>query len=250
MGGLFTMSISDIFRINELKANLAQIQEERDSLKKECDASKIKYLRELNKLSGEIAQITREQDALKKELQQAKKQRNAYKKLLPETDLYHQFKKEISLLEQRKLELNKQISDRKDELIILEDSILLQSFGFYTPKYNFENSEIYRRNLEQIRNQQAAMVKSQKAAYCTISVTLNYSAREGERMIKDYVKLLLRSFNNECDASIIKVKFNNIKSIEKKITKAFEILNRLGERVNIVISTDYLNLKLSELYLG
>jgi len=243
------MSISDIFRINELKANLAQIQEERDSLKKECDASKIKYLRELNKLSGEIAQITREQDALKKELQQAKKQRNAYKKLLPETDLYHQFKKEISLLEQRKLELNKQISDRKDELIILEDSILLQSFGFYTPKYNFENSEIYRRNLEQIRNQQAAMVKSQKAAYCTISVTLNYSAREGERMIKDYVKLLLRSFNNECDASIIKVKFNNIKSIEKKITKAFEILNRLGERVNIVISTDYLNLKLSELYL-
>jgi len=250
------MSISDIFRINELKANLAQIQEERDSLKKELA-----------------------------DYQQVRKERDALKKLVPETDIYRQLKNTISLLEKHKIEiaqqvknlesefakkkqelelvyelqeqelkqqicnLNKQISDGKDELIILEDSILLQSFGFYTPKYDFENSEIYRIKLEQIRNQQSAMVKSQKAAYCTQSVTLNYSVKEGERMIKDYVKLLLRSFNNECDASILKVKFNNIKSIEKKITKAFEILNNLGQRMSIVISADYLNLKLSELYL-
>jgi hypothetical protein len=168
---------------------------------------------------------------------------------LPETEIYRQLKKDISLSEQRNLELNKQISDKKDELIILEDSILLQSFGFYTPKYDFENSEIYRIKLEQIRNQQAEMVKSHNAAYCTQSVTLNNSISEGERMIKDYVKLLLRSFNNECDASILKVKFNNIKSIEKKITKAFEILNNLGQRMSIVLSANYLNLKLSELYL-
>jgi len=250
------MSISDIFRINELKANLAQIQEERDSLKKELA-----------------------------DYQQVRKERDALKKLVPETDLYRQLKSTISLLEKHKIEiaqqvknlesefakktqelelvyelqeqelkqqlrnLNKQISDGKDELIILEDSILLQSFGFYTPKYDFENSEIYRIKLEQIRNQQAAMVKSHKAAYCIQSVTLNNSVREGELMIKDYLKLLLRSFNNECDASILKVKFNNIKSIEKKITKAFEILNNLGQRMSIVISADYLNLKLSELYL-
>jgi len=250
------MSISDIFRISELKANLVQVQEERDSLKKELS-----------------------------EYQQVRKERDALKKLVPGTDLYRQLKNAISLLEKHKIEiaqqvknlesefekrklelnltykqqeqelkqqlgnLNKQVSDKKHELIILEDSILLQSFGFYTPKYDFENSEIYRVKLEHIRNQQAAMVKSQKAAYCTQSVTLNNSVREGERMIKDYVKLLLRSFNNECDASILKVKFNNIKSIEKKITKAFEILNNLGQRMTIVISPDYLNLKLSELYL-
>lgn len=250
------MSISDIFRINELKANLAQIQEERDSLKKELA-----------------------------DYQQVRKERDALKKLVPETDIYRQLKSAISLLEKHKIEiaqqvknlesefakkkqelelvyelqeqelkqqicdLNKQVSDKKDELIILEDSILLQSFGFYTPKYDFENSEIYRIKLEQIRNQQAAMVKSQKAAYCITSWTVNTSEKEGKRMIRDYVKLILRSFNNECDASILRVKFNNIKSIEKKITKAFEILNNLGQRMSIVISADYLNLKLSELYL-
>ena len=250
------MSISDIFRISELKANLVQVQEERDLLKKELA-----------------------------DYQQVRKERDALKKLVPETDLYHQLKSTISLLEKHKIEiaqqvkslesefvkrkfdldlsykqreqelkqqlrnLNKQVSDKKDEMIILEDSILLQSFGFYTPRYDFENSEIYRIKLEQIRNQQAAMVKSHKAAYCTTTWSVNESKKEGERMIKDYVKLLLRSFNNECDASILKVKFNNIKSIEKKITKAFEILNNLGQRMTIVISADYLNLKLSELYL-
>jgi DNA repair exonuclease SbcCD ATPase subunit len=45
------------------------------------------------------------------------------------------------------------------------------------------------------------------------------------------------------------VKFNNILSIEKKITKAFDVLNNLGQRMNIVISSEYLRLKLSELYL-
>jgi hypothetical protein len=249
VGGLLAVSILDIFKINELKANLAQVQEERDLLKKDCYALKIKYLRELKKLSEENVLIITERDALKKELQQAKKELDAYRKLLPETDLYRQFKKEIAFLEQQNLELNKQISDKKDELIVLDDGILLQSFGFYTPKYDFQNSEIYRVKLEQIRNQQADMVKSEKAVYCTQSWNVNNSAKEGERMIKDYVKLILRSFNNECDASIINVKFNNIKSIEKKITKAFEILNRLGQRMYITISADYLNLKLAELYL-
>lgn len=68
-------------------------------------------------------------------------------------------------------------------------------------------------------------------------------------MIKDYTKLIVRSFNNECDASIIGVKFNNIVSIEKKIVKAYETLNNLGQRMSISISITYLDLKLEELHL-
>ncbi|NJN99913.1 MAG: DUF4041 domain-containing protein [Anaerolineales bacterium] len=146
-------------------------------------------------------------------------------------------------------ELDQQIEVKKGEIVILDDEILLQSFGFYKFRYELQNSEMYKTKLEQIQNQQAAMVKTGKAAYCSQTWTVNNSQREGERMIKDYVKLILRSFNNECDASIIKVKFNNITSIEKKINKAFETLNNLGRRMNISISSDYLNLKLEELYL-
>lgn len=258
------MSIFDIFRINELKANLATIQEERDSLIKERDA-----LKKLLPEAGLYCQLRKTISLMEKRkieiAQQVKNLESDFEKRKLELNLtYQQQEKELKRqhlklcltyeqegqeLKQQLHNLNKQISDKKDELIILEDGILLQSFGFYTPRYDFENSEIYRVKLEQIRNQQAAMVKSHKAAYCTTTWSVNESKKEGERMIKDYVKLILRSFNNECDASILKVKFNNIKSIEKKITKAFEILNSLGQRMTIVISADYLNLKLSELYL-
>ena len=276
------MSISDIFQIKELKATLAQTQEERDSLKNEND----KLTKFVTELKSNLLQMQNEQDLLKKELadfQQIRKERDALKKLTPETDLYRQLKNTISLLEQHKIEieqqikvsqfnfekekqeinsryqkqeqelklqideLNKQISIKSEAIIQLDDEILLQSFGFYKPRYEFENSEIYRIKLEQIREQQKAMVKSQKVTY----YNENYfsSGKDGRLRMKDYTKLLLRSFNNECDASILYVKFNNMNSIEKKITKAFETLNELGQRIQIAISADYLNLKLSELYL-
>jgi translation initiation factor 1 (eIF-1/SUI1) len=80
------MSISDIFRINELKANLTQIQGERDSLKKELA-----------------------------DYQQVRKERDALKKLVPETDLYRQLKSTISLLEKHKIEIAQQVKNLESE---------------------------------------------------------------------------------------------------------------------------------------
>jgi hypothetical protein len=42
-----------------------------------------------------------------------------------------------------------------------------------------------------------------------ISWTVGNSSREGERMQKQYSKLLLRAFNGESDAAIGKVAWNN-----------------------------------------
>jgi hypothetical protein len=146
-------------------------------------------------------------------------------------------------------EINTQIELKKNEIVILDDEILLQSFGFYKPHYDLQNSEQYKLRLDQIRAKQGWLVKTEKAVVFPTNVRLEGSLAEGEKMISDYVKLILRSFNNECDASIINVKFNNAKSIEKKIYKAYETLNKLGKRMSISIVPEYLSLKLDELYL-
>ncbi len=150
---------------------------------------------------------------------------------------------------QQLIEIGKQIESKKSEIILLDDVLLLQSFGFYTPHYDLQNSELYKIKLEQIRDRQEQLIKSGKAAIFPENMTMNNSRAEGEKMIKDNVKLILRSFNNECDASIINVKFNNIASIEKKIKKAYETLNNLGRRLEIAIVPDYFALKIEELYL-
>ncbi|GIK38205.1 MAG: hypothetical protein BroJett011_20380 [Chloroflexota bacterium] len=223
-------SITDIFRVNKIKAELNRAQKESETLKSTlADTERMNFY----ELKQAIADLSEKKSEAIQEIK----------------ELELDFARRKKALDQQIVELNQQIEVKKDEIVILDDEILLQSFGFYKFRYELQNSEMYKTKLEQVQNQQAVMVKAGEAAYCSQTWTVNNSQREGERMIKDYVKLILRSFNNECDASIIKVKFNNIDSIEKKINKAFETLNNLGRRMHISISSEYLNLKLQELYL-
>jgi chromosome segregation ATPase len=231
---------------------------------------------ELKRAVSELRKAEKERDILKSELEKAEKEQAVLKGLLAEVDKieYFQLKqvnanlnaqKEKAKIElqqfdgwfakrkqaanQQLIDLDKQVELKKKEVIILDDEILLQSFGFYKPHYDLQNSEQYKLRLDQIRAKQEWLVKMGKAVIFPTGVTLSGSLAEGEKMIKDYVRLILRSFNNECDASIVNVKFSNVKSIEKKIRKAYETLNILGKRMGISIVPEYLSAKLDELYL-
>jgi hypothetical protein len=228
---------------------------------------------DVNKLKAELEKTTKERDQLKKAMSVVERMEayglvNAVQELLTKqkqineqihvTQLEAQQRYEVieantaqqrAELERQINELNTQIDAKQSQVIELDDQMLLQSFGFYKPQYDFATSGLYKSQLETIRAQQAKMIKGGTACYATTTWTINNSQKEGERLVKDYVKLILRAFNNECDASIVDVKFNNVVSIEKKIQKAFDTLNKLGERMSISISQLYLNLKLQELHL-
>lgn len=204
--------------------------------------------RERNKLKKAMADIERmEAYGLQKAIAALKTKRGQMIDEAQATKV--ELQKEQNALQQKVSNLNAEIGLRQKEVIQLDEEILLQSFGFYKARYDLENSEQYKKKLDGIRDQQKKMIKGDKAAYCTGTWVINDSAKEGEKLVKDYVKLILRSFNNECDASMVTIKFSNISSIEKKLKKAFEALNKLGERMNIIISQGYLDLKLQELYL-
>ena len=147
-------------------------------------------------------------------------------------------------------DLNKKISDLNKEIIVLEDEKLYQSFTLYTPLFNFTKSKKYKNKLEVIREKQKFLLKNNIAANFSENWTLDGSLTKGKKMVKDNVKQILRSFNNECDNVIDKVKFNNIDSMRNRIIKSFEQLNKLNEINKISIKVDYLNLKLDELALA
>src|SRR5262249_5186074 len=130
-----------------------------------------------------------------------------------------------------------------------EETLDMQSFSFYRPKYGFEDSEHYASKLATIREAQEALVKAENATQCPQEWTVDGSAAKGRKMIKAHAKLMLRAFNGECDAAIAKVKYNNVNNLENRINKSFEAINKLGESKKLWITRDYLNLKLQELYL-
>ena len=135
-------------------------------------------------------------------------------------------------------DLNKKISDLNKEIIVLEDEKLYQSFSLYTPLFDFAKSEEYKNKLEVIREKQKFLLKNNIAANFSENWTLDGSLTKGKKMVKDNVKQILRSFNNECNNVIDKVKFNNIDSMRNRIIKSFEQLNKLNEINKISIKNE------------
>lgn len=144
----------------------------------------------------------------------------------------------------------KQVHDRiQQESALLQEDLEDMSFGLYKPHYDFEASEGYKAALEGVYDRKKAMIRADGAANYPTNWTVNNSKKEGLRMTKNQVKLMLRAFNGECDAATAKVTWNNATRMEERIRKAFEVINALGVVNRISITPAYLDLCLSELRL-
>lgn len=69
-------------------------------------------------------------------------------------------------------------------------------------------------------------------------------------MVSDMKKLLLRSFNNECDYCVDNVKFNNVENHRQRIDKSFDAVKKLGRILDAQITEEYKQLKLDELHVA
>lgn len=146
--------------------------------------------------------------------------------------------------------LDKEIKDKKNLIITLDDEILFQEFGLYKPRYDFANSTQYKIKLNSIREQQKEMIKAGTAVTANTNWTVNNSASQGKKMVKDMQKLFLRAFNSDCEEVISKVKYNNFDASLKKITASKDAISKLGTVMSLSISMRYYELKVQELALA
>lgn len=146
-------------------------------------------------------------------------------------------------------ELSTRISLLKAKLQGLEEQEIVEAFGFYESKYDFQEAEGYKQRLDRIRAQQKQMIKEKQAAVCRTEWSVGGSAKEGKKMTDNFLKLVLRAFNGECDASITKVKYNNVQTMENRIRKTYDDLNKLSQSTHCEITSRFLELKLQELWL-
>ena len=203
-----------------------ELQEEIDRLKAMLPPE-VKYIESLK------AQI--------KELEAAKKE--------AESDLFNiqvqvsQYSDEFSVQQQRMASLRKQI-------INYEDEISIQDYGLYRPTYKFSNSDLYKDQLKKCREDQKNMIKAGNACTGNMNWTVNGSKSQGNKMVKDMQKLLLRAFNVECDDIVNNVKISNFDKSLERIKTISEQISKLGSIMSISISPTYVEFKKSELCLA
>lgn len=159
-------------------------------------------------------------------------------------------RKESQCAQQEVAALAQRSSDLQGQILVWEETLLLESFALYEPKFKLTTSHEYKSRLDSVRDRQKAMIKSGAAATGNMDWTVNNSKAQGRKLVNDMIKLVIRSFNNEADYCVDNVKFNNVELGEKRILKSFEACNRLGRIMDVEISRSYLSLKLDELHLA
>lgn len=219
------MGITDIFKTKQFKSDAERLAAENEYLTSLLTPE----LREAANIQREIQQLNQEKQVVLKEIEK--------------------IENECERLSLKSASLESEIQDKKNTLVILDDEALYQDFGLYTPVYNLMNSEAYKDKLQVVRERQKTMIKNNTAAYFPPNFTYNNSLAQGKKLVADNVKQILRAFNNECEAIIDKVKFNNVESIRKRIIKSYEALNKLNAKMKISITPSYLDLKLQEMNL-
>ena len=184
--------------------------------------------------------------------------------MTPEQREYVNLQDELFHLQQKRDEASFQLSNiqneiarleqlvlqKKNLLIQMDEEILMQEFGLYQPKYDFVNSDAYKERLDNIRQNQKAMIKNNVAVSGNMGWTVNGSPAQGRKMVKDMQKLLLRAFNSECDDVIEHVKYNNFEASQKRIRSSCESISKLGQIMSIAVSPYYLSSKMEELQLA
>lgn len=147
-------------------------------------------------------------------------------------------------------QLTSELINKRKQILVVDEELALESFALYKPKFKFQASAEYKNRLDDVREKQKAMIKNRTAAEGNQNWTINNSLSQGRKLVNDMIKLVLRSFNNECDYCVDNVKFNNIELSIKRIEQSFETLNKLGKIMEVSINPTYKSYKLDELQIA
>lgn len=159
----------------------------------------------------------------------------------------HLKRNELADLERQQELLNTQIKSLEHKSRKLDAKLYLQSQDAYEPQYDFIKSEDYVIQLKNIKSQQEEMRKKKRAFICNKEVTIDGNKKEGEKMMKDLLKLIGIAFETQCEYAIRDVKYSNRDNLKRKINDTFENINILSTKTGCNISSAYLDLKLREL---
>ena len=105
---------------------------------------------------------------------------------------------------------------------IYDEEIELAELGFYKPHYDFDDSKWYKEEIDAVRRKQRDFIKGKVAIYCTTEWKVNESRTKGRTWENRAIRLTARAFNNECDAAMSKVRWNNAVRMEERIRKGIQ----------------------------
>ncbi|MFJ1759021.1 DUF4041 domain-containing protein [Amycolatopsis sp. NPDC088138] len=137
----------------------------------------------------------------------------------------------------------------RNEIVETKELTLLQEAGIYEFRHRLTDAVAYKAALQRLRDSIKVSAKNNHAITASTDWTVNGSAVEGQRMIRDFSKLMLRAYNAEADNCVRSMRPYRVDSAKDRLTKTRDVISRLGKTMSINISPGYHRLRIEELEL-
>ena len=118
----------------------------------------------------------------------------------------------------------------KEQIRLFNEDIEVINSGLYQPIFNFNTTDEFKERIQLNYEKQKLLIRENKAI--TSGADEVYYLHEYKfltpyykRSIICYKKIIINAFNSECDALIVKAKWNNIDNIKSKIQEIFHRIN-------------------------
>jgi hypothetical protein len=149
---------------------------------------------------------------------------------------------EIDRLRNERVALSKQIVETSNMM-------LLQEVGVYRFAHPLDDAPAYKARLDKLEDEYSEMIKAGGAVSTTQKWAVNGSEKDGARMVADLAKLMLRTYNNEVENVIKKLKPHTLDSAIARLEKLRATIAKLGGSMKLAITSGYHALRVQELRL-
>lgn len=143
-----------------------------------------------------------------------------------------------------------EVAALQQQVVATQEEQILQEAGIYNYRHPLDDSVAYKSAIDDLRIQIKAANKADGGAVeATNSWTVNGSAAEGRKMVRDFSKLMLRAYNAEADNLVRGMKPYRLESAVERLDKVAISIEKLGKTMSIRVAPFYHRLRLRELEL-
>jgi hypothetical protein len=135
------------------------------------------------------------------------------------------------------------------QLVETRETAILQEAGVYQYRHPLDDAIAYKARLTGMQAKIKDAVKAGNAVVGSTKWTVNSSAAQGAKMVKEFSKLMLRAYNNEADNALRSMKPYALESSVARLEKARETISKLGATMSIKVTDSYHRLRVQELEL-
>ena len=162
----------------------------------------------------------------------------------------NQLEKNKTVLENELIELRQEIFKTKRSLIETQEIAMLQEVGIYEYSSELDTVIEYSSKIDELRTKiKSKNLLSGGAIRAPQGWTVNGSTSEGNKMVKEFSKLMLRAYNGEVDDAIRTLKPFKLQAAIDRVNKVEKSIEKLGKTMRIEIDNGYHLLRINEIKL-